>query len=239
MAILEVDGVTKRFGGLVAVDAVSFSVEKGEILGIIGPNGAGKTTLFGLISSFMPPTAGDVRFEGRSIVGTPPHLLVKDGLVRSFQIVQTFADMSTLDVVTTAALVRRPMREAIDYAALILKRVGLSGKEFLTPKQLSLQDKKLLEVAKCVATDPRLILLDEVMAGLTLAETEAPLAVIRELNAQGVTIVMIEHVMPVIMRAAHRMIVINFGAKIAEGAPQQILEDKAVKDAYFGDHIDA
>ena len=239
MAILEVDGVTKRFGGLVAVDSVSFSVEKGEILGIIGPNGAGKTTLFGLISGFIPPSSGDVRFEGRSIVGTAPHLLVKDGLVRSFQIVQTFADMSTLDVVTTAALVRRPMREAIDYAALILKRVGLAGKELLTPKQLSLQDKKLLEVAKCVATDPRLILLDEVMAGLTLAETEAPLAVIRELNAQGVTIVMIEHVMPVIMRAAHRMIVINFGAKIAEGTPQQILEDKAVKEAYFGDHIDA
>ena len=239
MAILEVESVTKRFGGLVAVDAVSFAVQPGEILGIIGPNGAGKTTLFGLISGFLPPSAGDVRFEGRSIVGTAPHLLVKEGLVRSFQIVQTFADMSTLDVVTTAALVRRPLREAIDYAALILKRVGLSGKEFLTPKQLSLQDKKLLEVAKCVATDPRLILLDEVMAGLTLAETEAPLAVIRELNAQGVTIVMIEHVMPVIMRAAHRMIVLNFGAKIAEGTPQQILEDKAVKDAYFGDHIDA
>jgi len=239
LAILEVDGVTKRFGGLVAVDSVSFGVEKGEILGIIGPNGAGKTTLFGLISGFIPPSSGDVRFEGRSIVGTAPHLLVKDGLVRSFQIVQTFADMSTLDVVTTAALVRRPLREAIDYAALILKRVGLSGKEFLTPKQLSLQDKKLLEVAKCVATDPRLILLDEVMAGLTLAETEAPLAVVRELNAQGVTIVMIEHVMPVIMRAAHRMIVLNFGAKIAEGTPQQILDDKAVKDAYFGDHIDA
>ena len=239
MAILEVEGATKRFGGLVAVDSVSFSVEKGEILGIIGPNGAGKTTLFGLISGFLPPSAGDVRFEGRSIVGTPPHLLVKDGLVRSFQIVQTFADMSTLDVVTTGALVRRPLREAIDYAALILARVGLSGKELLTPKQLSLQDKKLLEVAKCVATDPRLILLDEVMAGLTLAETEAPLAVVRELNAQGVTIVMIEHVMPVIMRAAHRMIVLNFGAKIAEGTPQQILEDRAVKDAYFGDHIDA
>jgi branched-chain amino acid transport system ATP-binding protein len=239
VAILEVEGATKRFGGLVAVDSVSFSVQAGEILGIIGPNGAGKTTLFGLISGFIPPSAGDVRFEGRSIVGVPPHLLVKQGLVRSFQIVQTFADMSTLDVVTTAALVRRPLREAIDYAALILERVGLSGKEFLTPKQLSLQDKKLLEVAKCVATDPRLILLDEVMAGLTLAETEAPLAVVRELNAQGVTIVMIEHVMPVIMRAAHRMIVLNFGARIAEGTPQQILEDKAVKDAYFGDHIDA
>ena len=239
MAILEVDGVTKRFGGLVAVDSVSFDVEPGEILGIIGPNGAGKTTLFGLISGFIPPSAGDVRFDGRSIVGVAPHLLVGRGLVRSFQIVQTFADMSTLDVVTTAALARRPLREAIDYAAHVLARVGLAGKEMLTPKQLSLQDKKLLEVAKCVATDPRLILLDEVMAGLTLAETEAPLAVVRELNKLGATIVMIEHVMPVIMRAAHRIIVLNFGAKIAEGTPQQILEDKAVVEAYFGDHIDA
>ena len=239
MAILEINGVTKRYGGLVAVDDVSFAVEQGEILGVIGPNGAGKTTLFGLISGFIPPSAGDVRFDGVSIAGVAPHLLVRRGLVRSFQIVQTFADMTTHDVVTTAALVRRPMNEAVDYAADVLKRVGLAGKEQLTPKQLSLQDKKLLEVAKCVATDPRLILLDEVMAGLTLAETEAPLAVIRELNAQGATIVMIEHVMPVIMRAAHRMIVLNFGAKIAEGTPQEMLSDKAVVEAYFGDHIDA
>ena len=239
MAILEVDNVSKRFGGLVAVDSVSFAVEQGEILGIIGPNGAGKTTLFGLISGFLPPSGGDVRFDGASIVGVAPHSLVKRGLSRSFQIVQTFADMSTLDVVTTAALVRRPLREAIDYAGHVLARVGLQGKEQLTPKQLSLQDKKLLEVAKCVATDPRLILLDEVMAGLTLAETEAPLAVIRDLNRQGVTIVMIEHVMPVIMRLAQRMIVINFGAKIAQGTPQEIVEDKAVVEAYFGDHVDA
>ncbi|MFO1115506.1 MAG: ABC transporter ATP-binding protein [Beijerinckiaceae bacterium] len=239
MAILEVDSVTKRYGGLVAVDAVSFSVQQGEILGIIGPNGAGKTTLFGLISGFIPPTSGDVKLDGASILGTAPHLLVNRGLVRSFQIVQTFADMTTLDVVTTAALARRPMNEAVDYAADVLARVGMSGKERLTPKQLSLQDKKLLEVAKCVATDPRLILLDEVMAGLTLAETEAPLAVVRELNEKGATIVMIEHVMPVIMRAAHRMIVLNFGAKIAEGTPQDILKNQAVIDAYFGDHVDA
>ena len=239
MPILEIDSVTKRYGGLVAVDCVCFSVEPGEILGIIGPNGAGKTTLFGLISGFIPPTSGDVRLDGASIVGTPPHLLVRRGLVRSFQIVQTFADMSTLDVVTTAALTRRPLNEAIAFAADVLARVGLAGKEKLTPKQLSLQDKKLLEVAKCVATEPRLILLDEVMAGLTLAETEAPLAVIRELNRQGVTIVMIEHVMPVIMRAAHRMIVLNFGAKIAEGTPQEMLADKAVVEAYFGDQVDA
>ena len=239
MAILAVEGLTKRFGGLTAVNDVSFSVEPGEILGIIGPNGAGKTTLFSLISGFLKPSAGDVSFEGRSIVGEAPHRLVARGLVRSFQIVQTFADMDVLDVVTTAALSRRPVREAVDFAAEAIRRVGLAGKEFLTPASLSLQDKKLLEVAKCIATEPRLILLDEVMAGLTMAETEAPLAVIRELNAQGVTIVMVEHVMPVIMRSATRIVVINFGEKIAEGTPATIVEDQRVVDAYFGEHMDA
>lgn len=239
MALLEVDNVTKKFGGLVAVNAVSFAVEKGEILGIIGPNGAGKTTLFGLISGFLPPDTGEVRFDGEKITGVPPHRLVKRGLVRSFQIVQTFADMSVLDVVTTAALSRLPVREAVDQAAAIIKRVGLAGKELLTPDSISLQDKKLLEVAKCIATNPRLILLDEVMAGLTLAETEAPMAVIRELNAEGLTVVMVEHVMPVIMRMATRMVVINFGEKIAEGSCDSIIKDQRVIEAYFGDHLDA
>lgn len=239
MAILSVDGVTKRFGGLTAVNNVSFSVEPGEILGIIGPNGAGKTTLFSLISGFMKPDEGDVRFDGQSIIDMPTHVQVKRGLVRSFQIVQTFADMSVLDVVTTAALAHLPMREAIDFAAQAISRVGLGGKEHLTPAALSLQDKKLLEVAKCVATKPRLILLDEVMAGLTLAETEAPLAVIHELNASGATIVMVEHVMPVIMRTATRIAVINFGEKIAEGTPASITQDKRVIEAYFGENPDA
>ena len=239
MPILSVEGLTKSFGGLTAVNGVSFSVETGEILGIIGPNGAGKTTLFSLISGFLPPTSGDVAFEGSSIVGRPPHVLVRRGLVRSFQIVQTFADMSVLDVVTTAALARRPMRSAIEFAAFSIARVGLAGKEGLTPHALSLQDKKLLEVAKCIATEPRLILLDEVMAGLTLGETEAPMAVIRELNAQGVTVVMVEHVMPVIMKAATRLVVINFGQKIAEGAPSEVVEDKRVIEAYFGADMDA
>lgn len=239
MPILSVDTVTKRFGGLTAVNAVSFAVEAGEILGIIGPNGAGKTTLFSLISGFQRPTSGDVLYDGASIVGLAPHTLVERGLVRSFQIVQTFADMDLLDVVTTAALSRRPMREAADYAGDVIRRVGLAGKERLTPSSLSLQDKKLLEVAKCVATEPRFILLDEVMAGLTLAETEAPLAVIRELNRQGVTIVMVEHVMPVIMRTATRIVVINFGEKIAEGTPATIVEDQRVIDAYFGELADA
>lgn len=239
MAFLEVAKVTKRFGGLVALNGVSFSVAKGEILGIIGPNGAGKTTLFSVISGFLPPSEGDVRFDGASIGGVSPDRLVRRGLMRSFQIVQTFADMTTLDVVTTAALTRRPIREAIDYAGDVLARVGLRGKERMTPLTLSLQDKKLLELAKCVATDPRCILLDEVMAGLTMAETAAPMAVIRELNSQGVTIVMVEHVMPVIMRLATRIVVINFGEKIAEAAPDEIIRDQRVIDAYFGEHLDA
>lgn len=239
VAFLEVAGITKRFGGLVALNAISFAVTKGEIVGIIGPNGAGKTTLFGVISGFIPPSEGKVHFDGQAIGGVRPDQLVRRGLMRSFQIVQTFADMTTLDVVTTAALTRRPMREAVDYAAQALKRVGLGGKEYATPLSLSLQDKKLLELAKCIATDPRCILLDEVMAGLTMAETAAPLAIIRELNAQGVTIVMVEHVMPVIMRLATRIVVINFGEKIAEGSPDDIIRDQRVVDAYFGDHIDA
>jgi branched-chain amino acid transport system ATP-binding protein len=239
VAFLEVADVTKKFGGLVAVNAISFEVEQGEIVGIIGPNGAGKTTLFGVVSGFIAPSQGDVRFDGQSITGVSPDRLVRRGLMRSFQIVQSFADMTTLDVVTTAALTRRPMREAVDYAAQALIRVGLGGKEHKTPLTLSLQDKKLLELAKCIATDPRCILLDEVMAGLTMAETAAPIAIIEELNKQGVTIVMVEHVMPVIMRLARRMVVINFGEKIAEGTPDAILKNQRVIDAYFGDHIDA
>jgi branched-chain amino acid transport system ATP-binding protein len=239
VALLEIDKVTKRFGGLVAVNGVSFAVDPGEILGIIGPNGAGKTTLFSVISGFAPPSEGEVRFDGEGVVGVSPDRLVRRGLIRSFQIVQTFADMTALDVVTTAALTRRPIREAIDYAAHVLGRVGLAGKERLTPLTLSLQDKKLLELAKCIATDPRCILLDEVMAGLTMAETDKPMAVVRELNRQGVTIVMVEHVMPVIMRLATRIVVINFGEKIAEATPDEIVKDQRVIDAYFGEHLDA
>ncbi len=239
MTLLDVSGVTRRFGGLVALNSVSFSVTKGEILGIIGPNGAGKTTLFGVISGFIPPSEGGVRFDGEDIVGVSPDRLVRRGLIRSFQVAQTFADMSTLDVVTTAALTRRPIVEAVDYAAHVLARVGLGGKENQTPASLSLQDKKLLELAKCLATDPRCILLDEVMAGLTMAETEAPIAIIKELNSQGVTIVMVEHVMPVIMRLATRIVVINFGEKIAEDTPDGIVKNQKVIDAYFGDELDA
>jgi branched-chain amino acid transport system ATP-binding protein len=239
VAILEVQGVSKRFGGLQAVSEVSFAVEPAEILGVIGPNGAGKTTLFNLVTGFMRPSEGDVLFKGRSLVRTPPHEVVRRGLARSFQIVQIFAEMSVLDVVTTGALLRRPMIEAVRHAEAILARVGLTSKSYETPETLSLQDKKLLELAKCLATDPELILLDEVMAGLTLGEAEVPLAAIRQLQEEGITFVMVEHVMPIIMRCASRIVVLNFGQKVAEGTPAEIVQDEKVKEAYFGDDLDA
>ena len=235
--ILSVEGVSKRFGGLMAVSEVSFDVARGEILAIIGPNGAGKTTLFGLISGFIRPDMGKVRLKGAEITGVPPHKIVRMGLTRSFQIVQVFADMTVLEAVTAAALVRRPMREAVRKAEEVLERIGLSRISNDSPAALSLQDKKLLEVAKCVATEPEMILLDEVMAGLTLAEAEVPLAIIRDLRADGITFVMVEHVMPIVMNTADRLLVLNFGQKIADAPPTEILANQAVRDAYFGEEI--
>jgi branched-chain amino acid transport system ATP-binding protein len=237
--ILAVREVTKSFGGLKAVDAVSFDIRKGEIVVIIGPNGAGKTTLFNLISGFIPPDEGDVAFEGASLAGrTPPHI-ARLGLVRSFQIMQVFPDMSVRDVVTAAALLRLPMNEAVGHAERVLADVGLERKADARPPSLSLQDRKLLEVAKCIATQPKLILLDEVMAGLTLAEARTPLGLIRRMRESGLTFVLVEHVMPIVMDIADRIIVINFGRKVAEGSPQEIVNDQAVRDAYFGEAIDA
>jgi branched-chain amino acid transport system ATP-binding protein len=236
-AVLEVEGLSKSFGGLVAVHDVSVSVARGEILGVIGPNGAGKTTLFGLISGFIKPTAGRVAFKGHPITGLPPHRIVQLGLTRSFQIVQLFADMTVLEAVTAAALLRNPMREAIRKAEAVLERIGLADIRHEVPTALSLQDKKLLEVAKCLATEPELILLDEVMAGLTLAEAQAPMRVIRDLQAGGIAFVMVEHVMPIVMSVADRLLVLNFGQKIADGTPAEIVANPAVREAYFGEEV--
>ena len=237
--ILDVEGVGKRFGGLRAVDGVSFSVETGEIVGLIGPNGAGKTTLFGLISGFLPLDEGDVRFEGRSLRGLAPPRIARLGLVRSFQIVQVFADMTVRDAVTAAALLRLPMRAAAAKAEEVLHEIGLGPKADAKPPSLSLQDRKLLEIAKCVATRPRLVLLDEVMAGLTLAEAQGPISVIRRLRDSGLTFVLVEHVMPIVMGLADRVTVLNFGRKVAEGTPDEIVRNAAVRDAYFGEAVDA
>lgn len=239
MALLEIERLTRHFGGLVAVNNISLSVEPGEVLGIIGPNGAGKTTLFSLISGFLRPDGGRVRFGGEDITGLAPHALARRGIARSFQIAQSFAEMTVLEAVTTAALLRKPMKAAIVAAEAALERVGLQTKRSDTPKTLSLQDKKLLEVAKCIATEPRLILLDEVMAGLTLAEAQTPMSVIQDLQKDGIAFIMVEHVMPVIMKLAQRIAVINFGEKLLENTPDAVVRDPRVVEAYFGEPLDA
>ena len=195
--------------------------------------------MFGLISGFLPLTSGEVRFDGARINGVPPHQLVRRGLVRSFQIVQVFADMTVRDAVTAAALLRLPMRAAAAKADEVLHEIGLGPKADTKPPSLSLQDRKLLEIAKCVATRPRLILLDEVMAGLTLAEAQGPISVIRRLRESGLTFVLVEHVMPIVMGLADRVMVLNFGRKVAEGTPDEIVRNEAVRDAYFGEAVDA
>ncbi len=239
MAILEVRNVVRRFGGLVAVNNVSFAVEPGEILAIIGPNGAGKTTVFNLISGFLPPDSGRVLFNGADITGLPPHRVAARGLVRSFQLVEMFAGMTVLDAITAAALLRLPLRRAVERAAEILEHLHLAARHDARPGELSLQDRKLLELGKCLATDPKLILLDEVMAGLTLAEAEVPMRIIGDLRQAGLTFVLVEHVMPIVMKTADRIIVLNFGEKIAEGTPAEIVANQGVRDAYFGEELDA
>ena len=239
MAILEIKKLTRRFGGLVAVNNLEFSINAGEIVALIGPNGAGKTTAFSMISGFQKPDSGSIIFDNRDITGLPPHLIAERGLARSFQIVEIFADMTVLDAVTTAALLRLPLRQAVIHADEVIARVGLKGREQVSPSELSLQDRKLLELAKCVATRPKLILLDEVMAGLTLAEADLPVSIIRQLRDTGITFVLVEHVIPIVMKTADRIIVMNFGEKVAEGTPAEVLANQSVRDAYFGEELDA
>jgi branched-chain amino acid transport system ATP-binding protein len=237
--ILETRGLTKEFKGFVAVKDVALKVRRGSIHALIGPNGAGKTTCFNLLTKFLPPTRGTIRFKDRDITRLRPAQVARLGLVRSFQIMQVFPDMSVRDVVTAAALLRLPMNQAVAFAEEVLADVGLAHKAEAKPPSLSLQDRKLLEIAKCIATKPRLLLLDEVMAGLTLGEARTPLDLIRRMRTHGLTFVLVEHVMPIVMDIADRIIVINFGRKVAEGPPQEIVNNQAVRDAYFGEAIDA
>jgi len=239
MPLLRVVGVTKRFGGLTAVADVTFDVMPQEIVALIGPNGAGKTTLFSLISGFQAIDEGRVAFDGGDVTGFAPARMARLGLARSFQIVQVFADLTVHEAVTAAALMRHSMAGALKKADEVLALVGLSERRSSVTPQLSLQDRKLLEVAKCLATEPKLILLDEVMAGLTLSEAEAVLDVIRRLRDQGMTFVLVEHVMPIVMSIADRIVVMNFGQKIADGTPKEIIENEFVRDAYFGEDLHA
>jgi len=238
--LLTVEGVGKSFRGLRAVADATFGVAEGEIVALIGPNGAGKTTIFNLIAGALAPTVGQIRFAGARIDGLRPDQVCAAGIGRTFQIVKPFAGLSVLDNVVVGALQRtRSVGAARTLAAQVLERLGLAPKRHMLASALTLPDRKRLEVARALATQPRLLLLDEVMAGLRPTECDQIVAVLREINARdGVTILLIEHVMRAVMALAHRIVVLHHGQIVARGAPEQVVRDPAVLECYLGEDVE-
>ncbi|MEW6668971.1 MAG: ABC transporter ATP-binding protein [Thermodesulfobacteriota bacterium] len=235
MALLNVTGLTKFFGGLRAVHDLSFEVEQGEILGLIGPNGAGKTTAFNLIAGHIRPTQGQIFLDGESIAGMKPYAVTRKGVARTFQIVKPFKNLSVLENVTLAAFLRSASRrEAESEARRVLERIGLESKVPALAADLTLSEQKRLEIARALATKPKLLLLDEPMGGLNATEIEQASAVVRSICQEGVTIIWVEHVLKAIMNSSNRVIVINQGEKIADGVPEAIVENPDVIAAYLG-----
>jgi len=236
--LLALEGVTKRFGGLTAVSDVSFTVPAGDLLGIIGPNGAGKTTLFNVISGYYRADGGRVVFAGQDVVGQAPHVICRLGLTRTFQLVKPFSNLSVVDNVMIGALTRLPtLRAARVEAERVIETCGLGSHASAHARTLPIGLRKRLEVARALATRPRLLLLDEVMAGLNPTELAAMIELIQRLHADGLTVIVIEHIMAAMMRLARRIVVLHHGERIAEGPPAAIAQDRRVVDAYLGEEF--
>jgi branched-chain amino acid transport system ATP-binding protein len=236
MEILEVKNLTKSFGGLVALNNVNLAVKKGEILGLIGPNGAGKTTLFNCITCFYPPNAGTVIFEGTDITNLTPHAVTMKGIARTFQVVRAFHSMSVFDSVVTGALCKaRDMKEARQIAMETLEFTGLMKKKDIPARSLTIVDRKRLGLASALATRPKLLLLDEVAAGLNPTEIDEVINLLKRIRESGITLFVVEHVMRLIMSIADRIIVLHHGEKIAEGIPKEVAINRKVIEAYLGE----
>jgi branched-chain amino acid transport system ATP-binding protein len=236
---LAVSGVGMRFGGLQALDDVSFTVERGTIVGLIGPNGSGKTTLMNIISGVFAPTSGEVRMKGLRIADVPTYRVCQLGIARTFQIVKPFASLSVRENVAVGAMfgrngTKRSTQAAFEHAQHLLEIVGLARVADRRASDLTIPDRKRLEVAKALALDPEILLLDEVMAGLNATEVDEAIALLRDLNAQGVTLIVVEHLMKAIMSISTTVVVVAEGKKIAEGPPREVVENPAVVAAYLG-----
>lgn len=234
--LLEARGVVKRFGGLFAVRNVDLEIEPGETVGLIGPNGAGKTTLFSVLSGFLPPEGGEIRFDGRPVVGLTPEELVRRGLCRTFQLAKPFGNMTVLQNVMVGAFARlRSPSQSAKEAERILELTGMTPLRDVLAKTLPVELRKRLEVARSLATHPRLLLLDEVMAGLNPTEVKQMRDLLQAVSRQEITLFIIEHVMAVIMSLCQRILVLHHGEKIAEGPPAQIARHPRVVQAYLGE----
>jgi len=238
MAFLKVENLSKSFGGLQVLSNVNLEVHQGEILGLIGPNGSGKTTLFNLVTGFLKPNTGRVIFEGRDITKAQNHQVCQAGIARTFQLVKPFAHMTALQNVMVGRMYgRKPaqsLKEARTESEEILGSIDLGGKKSNVAHSLTLSDRKRLELAKALATRPKLLLIDEMMAGLNLTETEDAIKIIKKIRDSGITLMVVEHVMRAVLGISDRIMVLNAGEKIAEGPPQEIMRDKGVIEAYLG-----
>jgi branched-chain amino acid transport system ATP-binding protein len=237
--LLETQGLTVRFGGLVALSDLSLRLDEGEVLGVIGPNGAGKTTFINLITGHLKPTSGRVVFDGRDITGRKPWDVAHAGIARTFQIVKPFRGMTARENVAVSYMFardgRRSLRDCMSGASEVLDRVGLGAKADAVPSELGVADLKRLELAKALAMRPRLLLLDEVMGGLRTTEMDAAVSLIRSLSAEGITIVAIEHVMKAIMAISTSILVLHEGKELTRGSPEAVASDERVIKAYFGE----